>query len=153
MSKKQETSISQFFLQPQQTDLEMEQLFGFSSSTLPCRPLRPPPAACHPPVAPAQLLAPLSSVTPSVHSCRGSLGAAANCYTTVPPGELAWFGDDNKPCEQSSFHYSSKTQGSERAWHSPLPAFSSASPRAGRQALTHSQFHLLPLRSTALCLD
>lgn len=25
-------------------------------------------------------------------------------YTTVPPGGLAWFGDDNTPCKQSSSH-------------------------------------------------
>ena len=25
-------------------------------------------------------------------------------YTTVPPGELAWFGADIKPCKQSSLH-------------------------------------------------
>lgn len=85
----------------------------------------------------------------------GSLGAAVNCYTTVPPGELAWFGDDNKPCEQSSLHYSSKTQGSAASPVLTLASIltgSHAFPRAGQA------FNTLPVlpnssQSIALCLD
>lgn len=87
----------------------------------------------------------------------GAWEQQCTCYTTVPPGELAWFGDDNKPCEQSSLHYSSKTQGSAESPALTLASIlagSHAFPRAGSQALTHSLFHLAnSSQSTVLCPD
>lgn len=134
--KSRKTPFLSFYCSPNRLTLKWKQLFGFSSSTQPCRPLLP--AACLWLQRSSWLRSRLS--LPRSTRVRGAWQQQCNCYTTVPPGELAWFGDDNKPCEQSSLHYSSKTQGSAESalTLASILAGSHAFPRAGGQALTHS---------------
>lgn len=104
-------------------------------------------------------MAPLSSVTPSVHTCPGEPGSGSAAATLQSHLEN-WpgLGMATSPANKAVYINPARHGGSaDSPGAHPWPAFFTglhAFPRAGNQALTHSLFHLAnSSQSTVLCLE